>query len=54
MTLAMLQKEVRPYGKIGKYLFEQMVAYNDSCADSPEWRTARAGASGAARPWDFC
>jgi purine nucleosidase len=37
VTLAMLQKEVRPYGKIGKYLFEQMVAYNDSCADSPDW-----------------
>ncbi|HCW23819.1 MAG TPA: nucleoside hydrolase [Lachnospiraceae bacterium] len=37
VTLAMLQKEVRPYGKIGKYLFEQMVKYNSSCADHPEW-----------------
>ena len=28
-TLAELQRKVRPYGKIGKYLFEQMVQYND-------------------------
>lgn len=35
VTLAMLQKEVRPYGKIGKYLFEQMVHYNDTHAGDP-------------------
>lgn len=37
VTLAMLQKEVRPYGKIGKYLFEQMVDYNNRFADRAEW-----------------
>lgn len=35
VTLAMLQKEVRPYGKIGKYLFEQMVEYNRTHAKDP-------------------
>lgn len=37
VTLTMLQKEVFPCGKIGKYLFEQMAAYNESCADQPNW-----------------
>lgn len=35
VTLAMLQKEVRPYGRIGKYLFEQMVELNNKCAKNP-------------------
>lgn len=35
VSLAMLQKEVRPCGKIGKYLFEQLVSYNDTHADDP-------------------
>lgn len=35
VTLPMLQKEVRPYGRIGKYLFEQMVHYNDTHAKDP-------------------
>ena len=37
VSLAELQIRVRPYGKIGRYLFEQMVALNDSLADLPYW-----------------
>ena len=37
VTLAMLQKEVRPYGKIGKYLFQQLVEYNMQHADQLAW-----------------
>lgn len=37
VSLAELQVHVRPYGEIGRYLFEQMVALNDSMASRPEW-----------------
>lgn len=37
VTLAMLQKEVRPYGRIGKYLFEQMIEVNNRNANSSPW-----------------
>ena len=37
VSLAELQARVRPHGKIGRYLFEQMVALNDSLADLPFW-----------------
>lgn len=37
VTLAMLQKEVRPYGAIGKYLFRQMVELNDDLAWNAGW-----------------
>ena len=37
VSLAELQDRVRPYGKIGRYLFEQMVALNDSLAELPHW-----------------
>jgi purine nucleosidase len=33
ITLAELQLKVRPYGKIGKYLFDQMVEFNNNWGD---------------------
>ena len=36
-TLAELQLKVRPYGEIGKYLFEQMVQYNNEWAQCPSF-----------------
>ncbi len=36
-SLAELQVRVEPYGKIGKYLFDQMVELNDICADHMQW-----------------
>ena len=35
--LAELQEKVEPYGKIGQYLFDQLVACNDYWADNPVW-----------------
>ena len=37
VSLAELQLRVRPCGKIGRYLFGQMVTLNDSLAALPEW-----------------
>lgn len=37
VSLAELQVRVRPYGKIGRYLFDQMVALNDRLAAVPQW-----------------
>lgn len=37
VTLAELQLHVRPCGEIGKYLFEQMVAFNKKTADVSHW-----------------
>ncbi len=37
VSLSELQLRVRPCGKIGRYLFEQMVALNDSLAGMPTW-----------------
>ena len=37
VSLAELQVRVRPYGAIGKYLFEQMVELNEKLADLPHW-----------------
>ena len=37
VSLAELQLHVRPYGKIGRYLFEQMAALNNALADLPYW-----------------
>ena len=37
VTLAELQLKVKPYGKIGKYLFEQMVDFNNKTAHVPHW-----------------
>ena len=37
VTLAELQVRVRPCGEIGRYLFEQMVAYNISHIEELEW-----------------
>lgn len=37
VTLAELQLQVMPCGEIGRYLFEQMVAFNDKCADAGQW-----------------
>lgn len=37
VSLAELQVRVAPYGKIGRYLFEQMVEYNLKCAQTPQW-----------------
>lgn len=34
VTLAELQTRVAPYGELGKYLFEQMVEFNDKNADN--------------------
>ena len=36
VSLAELQSRVAPCGKIGEYLFQQMVEFNDAYADS-EW-----------------
>lgn len=37
VTLAELQLRVRPHGKIGRYLFEQMVDFNMQCAHIARW-----------------
>lgn len=37
VSLAELQLHVRPYGKIGAYLFDQMAAYNMKCAKMSNW-----------------
>lgn len=37
VTLAELQVKVRPYGKIGNYLFQQMVDFNKKCAKVSHW-----------------
>ena len=37
VTLAELQLHVAPCGEIGKYLFRQMVEYNDKCGDVTHW-----------------
>ncbi|MCL2839386.1 MAG: nucleoside hydrolase [Defluviitaleaceae bacterium] len=37
VSLAELQVRVKPYGKIGKYLFEQMVDFNMKTAHIPHW-----------------
>jgi inosine-uridine nucleoside N-ribohydrolase len=37
VSLAELQVRVKPYGKIGKYLFDYMVEFNDKCADISHW-----------------
>lgn len=37
VTLAQLQRNVAPCGELGKYLFEQLVAYNDKCAERMDW-----------------
>ena len=35
ISITELQCKVRPYGEIGRYLFDQLVALNDACADEP-------------------
>lgn len=37
VTLAELQLKVSPYGKIGRYLFEQMVDFNEQRGDDLSW-----------------
>lgn len=37
VSLSELQLNVAPCGKIGNYLFTQMVEFNDKCADIPKW-----------------
>jgi len=37
VSLAELQARVMPYGKIGRYLFEQMVEFNNKTANIPHW-----------------
>lgn len=37
VSLAELQLKVRPYGEIGKYLFEQMVEFNLQNANNAHW-----------------
>lgn len=37
VTLAELQLQVKPCGEIGKYLFEQMVEFNNKCAEVSHW-----------------
>ncbi len=37
VSLAELQVRVRPYGRIGKYLFDQMIDLNDKLADLSHW-----------------
>lgn len=37
VSLAELQWKVRPCGEVGQYLFEQMVTYNNKCANVSHW-----------------
>lgn len=37
VSLAELQVRVKPYGRIGGYLFEQMVEFNNKCANNSHW-----------------
>lgn len=37
VSLTELQYQVRPCGEIGRYLFDQMAAYNLKCAESAHW-----------------
>lgn len=37
VSLSELQLYVKPHGEIGKYLFEQMVEYNNKCANQSHW-----------------
>ena len=37
VSLSELQVSVAPCGELGKYLFSQMVEFNDKCADIPQW-----------------
>jgi len=37
VSLAELQVRVKPRGRIGKYLFEQMVEFNNKTANIPHW-----------------
>lgn len=37
VSLIELQVRVRPYGKIGNYLFQQLIDHNMRCADNPRW-----------------
>lgn len=37
VSIAELQANVRPRGRIGKYLFEQLVDYNMACAKNSHW-----------------
>lgn len=37
VSLAELQDKIRPYGKIGEYLFKQTVDFNNLCANNPDW-----------------
>lgn len=39
VSLSELQTRVAPCGKIGEYLFRQMVEFNDSLADQLDWPT---------------
>jgi purine nucleosidase len=46
VSLAELQAKVEPCGRIGEYLFRQMVDFNDSQADSPDWPPGESWALG--------
>jgi len=37
VTLGILQDRVEPCGELGKYLFDQLVAYNDKTAERMDW-----------------
>ena len=37
VTLGILQDRVEPCGEFGKYLFDQLVAYNDKTAERMDW-----------------
>ena len=37
VSLAELQLKVRPHGKIGRYLFQQLVDFNTAMGDQPGW-----------------
>lgn len=37
VSLAELQVKVRPHGKVGRYLFEQLVDFNTAMGDTPGW-----------------
>jgi purine nucleosidase len=39
VSLAELEYRVYPYGKIGKYLFQQLIDYNNAVADTNPWTT---------------
>lgn len=46
VSIGELLHRVKPYGKIGAYLYEQLVEHNEKCADNPAWPPGESWALG--------